>query len=416
VTRASVTPAAIVRRRASRAAGAALLCGAALLLAAPADAHRRSLSYSTWTLESDGARVHARVSQLDLSRLGLAYLPSGGSDDPVAAYLATRIGLTADSEACPATALPSPRESPEGWAVYAWRVRCATPGKLAIASALFLDVAPSHLHFARVAGGADASVTERVLSDAARVWQLDGPDEAHERTGTSLGGYLSLGFEHILTGWDHLAFVLALLLLAGTLGEVAALVTAFTVAHSVTLGLATLGLVRPDSAAVESLIGFSIALVAAENGWILGGRGRAVPLAVAGGLALLAFLPGAAVGRAALLGLALFSLCHFGLLATSPRPARLRAAVAFAFGLVHGFGFAGILAELELPTARLVPALFGFNLGVELGQLAVVLLVLPLLRAVAHWGGESRGRWLAEAGSAAICGLGVYWFLVRAFA
>jgi hypothetical protein len=131
---------------------------------------------------------------------------------------------------------------------------------------------------------------------------------------------------------------------------------------------------------------------------------------------LLALLPGAAIGRAALLGLALFSLCHFGLLATSPRPARLRAAVAFAFGLVHGFGFAGILVELELPTSRLVPALFGFNIGVELGQLAVVLLVWPLLRAVARWGSANAERWLAEVGSAAICGLGLYWFLVRAFA
>ncbi len=400
----------------SRTARLALLVLALGLLAAPAAAHRRSLSYSTWTLEPDGARVHARVSQLDLSRLGLAYLATGGPGDPVAAYLASRVGMSAGATACAPTALPSPREAPEGWAVYAWRVRCPTSEPRAIASALFLDVAPSHLHFARVDAGTGIGVVERVLSEAERVWPLPGPGNPRERAGTRLGGYLTLGVEHILTGWDHLAFVLALLLLAGTLGELAALVTAFTVAHSVTLGLATLGVVRPESRAVEALIGFSIALVAAENGWILGGRGRAVPIAVAGGVAVLALLPGAALGRAALLGLALFSLCHFGLLARSARPARLRAAVAFAFGLVHGFGFAGILAELELPTARLVPALFGFNVGVELGQLAVVLLVWPLLQAVARWGGENGARWLAEGGSAAICGLGLYWFLVRAFA
>ena len=398
------------------AARIALLGAMALLLAAPAEAHTRSLSYSTWTLERDGARVHARVSQLDLSRLGLAYLPAGGPDDPVAAYLASRVGMTAGKEPCLPTALPSPRQAPEGWTVYAWRVRCPAARPLAISSALFLDVAPSHLHFARVGGGSDAAITERVLSEAERVWQLPEPGEPGEQVGTSLGGYLRLGVEHILTGWDHLAFVLALLLLAGTLGEVGVLVTAFTIAHSVTLGLATLGLVRPEAGAVEALIGFSIALVAAENGWLLGGRGRATPLALTGGLVFLAMLPGGAIGRTALLGLALFSLCHFGLLASSPRPARLRAAVAFAFGLVHGFGFAGVLAALELPTARLVPALFGFNIGVELGQLAVVLLVWPLLRAISRWGGDAAGRWVAEAGSAAICGLGLYWFLVRTFA
>jgi hypothetical protein len=194
---------------------------------------------------------------------------------------------------------------------------------------------------------------------------------------------------------------------------VAALVTAFTVAHSVTLGLATLGVVRPEAAPVEALIGFSIALVAAENSWILAGRDRVVPWVVALGLAALALVPGAVVSPLACLGLALFSLCHFGLLRRSPRPARLRAAVAFAFGLVHGFGFAGVLAELELPTSRLVPALFGFNVGVELGQLGVVFGVWPLLWALARAGGERAALRAAEWASAGVCGLGLYWFVVR---
>jgi hypothetical protein len=165
---------------------------------------------------------------------------------------------------------------------------------------------------------------------------------------------------------------------------------------------------------VEALIGFSIALVAAENGWILGRRGRAVPAAVAGGLALLALAPGSAVPRAGLLGLALFSLCHFALLQRSSRPARLRVAVAFAFGLVHGFGFAGVLAELELPAQQLAAALFGFNAGVELGQLAVVACLWPCLRALARPAGGRALALVAEAGSAAICGLGLFWFLTRA--
>jgi hypothetical protein len=95
------------------------------------------------------------------------------------------------------------------------------------------------------------------------------------------------------------------------------------------------------------------------------------------------------------------------------RPARLRAAVAFAFGLVHGFGFAGVLAELELPRERLAAALFGFNVGVELGQLAVVVAVWPLLRLLARPADGRPLRALAEIASAAICGLGLFWFLTR---
>jgi len=117
---------------------------------------------------------------------------------------------------------------------------------------------------------------------------------------------------------------------------------------------------------------------------------------------------------AALLGLALFSGCHFGLLRRAQSPSRLRAAVAFAFGLVHGFGFAGILAEMTLPTERLVPALFGFNVGVELGQLGVVALAWPALWWLARASAGSAYRSVAELASAAICGLGLYWFLLRA--
>ena len=88
--------------------------------------------------------------------------------------------------------------------------------------------------------------------------------------------------------------------------------------------------------------------------------------------------------------------------------------MAFAFGLVHGFGFAGVLAEMALPTGRLAPALFGFNVGVELGQLAVVAVVWPALAWLArHW-----VVWharIAEVGSAAVCGLGLFWFATRTF-
>ena len=88
---------------------------------------------------------------------------------------------------------------------------------------------------------------------------------------------------------------------------------------------------------------------------------------------------------------------------------------AFAFGLIHGFGFAGILREMSLPSDRLVAALFGFNLGVELGQLAVVLSIWPLLYGLARVREGRLHAWVAELGSAAICGLGLFWFVTRSF-
>ena len=395
----------------------ALLC---VLAPNAADAHGRSLSYSSWKLTGDGALVRVRIPRLELTRLALDPVLEPDTQQSVIGLLAEHVRLSSRGQLCTASVDPAPVAAPEGWVVYEWPLKCPDPGAPVISSTLLLDVAPSHLHFARVELP-DGSVREAVLSEAQTSWslgELSAKTSAKGASGTSLRGYLVLGIEHIATGYDHIAFVLALLLLAASLREVASLVTGFTIGHSLTLALAVLGVVRPDPVAIEALIGFSIALVAAENSWLLGGRPRAVPWIVVTGLAVLAAAALAghgAVAASTLLGLALFSWCHFGLLDRVSRPARVRAAVAFAFGLVHGFGFAGVLAEMELPTDRLIAALFGFNAGVEVGQLVVVAMVWPLLRVLAR---TRDGRWhdrVAELGSAAICGLGLFWFLTRTF-
>jgi HupE / UreJ protein len=403
---------------------ARLLCVSLALLCAfaprPAAAHGRSLSYSSWKLTRDGALVRARIPRLELTRLALDPVLEPHEQAAVIRLLAERVRLSSRGQPCVPSADPLPVAAPDGWVVYEWTLRCVDPGAPVISSTLLLDVAPSHLHFARVEVP-DGGVREAVLSEAQPSWslgELDATANAPDASGTSLLGYLALGIEHIATGYDHIAFVLALLLLAASLREVAGLVTGFTIGHSLTLALAVLGVLRPEPAAIEALIGFSIALVAAENSWLFGGRPRAVPLLAVVGLAALAAaaLGGfGAVAASTLLGLALFSWCHFGLLERASRPAQVRAAVAFAFGLVHGFGFAGVLAEMELPTDRLVAALFGFNAGVEVGQLAVVALIWPLLRALARAGDGHGYVRVVELGSAAICGLGLFWFISRTF-
>src|SRR5262249_43100003 len=150
--------------------------------------------------------------------------------------------------------------------------------------------------------------------------------------GAVLSGYVRLGITHILLGADHLLFVLGLLLLVPSLGMLVRTITAFTLAHSVTLGLAVLGLIAVPAAPVEALIAASIVLVALE----------------------LVRDPGAAptLGR------------------------RAPWAIALGFGLLHGLGFAGALADVGLPADRIPLALLGFNAGVEVGQLAFVAAML----------------------------------------
>ena len=378
-----------------------------------AAAHTRSMSYSTWQLDDDGANVELRLKLLELTRQPLGH--------PWHTRLPQELQLSFGTQPCRTDEAKRSRAAPDGWAIFRWRIDCDGSGPRTITSRLFRDVAPGHTHFLRVdppASDLGAPIREQLLiSNRDPSWLLDHDETTRDSGESSLASFLGLGALHIATGWDHLVFVLALLLLASSLREVAVLVSAFTIAHSVTLGLAALGTVRPQAAAVEVMIGFSIALVAAENSWLLAGRDRVLPAVLV--MSLLAAAGASALGAGTLaayawIGLALFSACHFALLRRSSRPAQLRAALAFAFGLVHGFGFAGVLMELELPTTRLVPALFGFNLGVELGQLAVVAIAWPALALLERRSPEAYRR-IAEAGSALIFALGTFWLVARNF-
>ena len=183
--------------------------------------------------------------------------------------------------------------------------------------------------------------------------------------------YTILGFEHILAGLDHLLFVLGLLLIVKGNWLLVKTITAFTVAHSITLGLATLGFVNVPSKPVEAAIALSIVFLAMEiiKGW----QGR-------------------------------YSLTH-----------RKPWIVAFGFGLLHGLGFAGALSEIGLPPPEIPIALLFFNVGVEIGQLFFVLLILSirliLLKLGLGWQAWSRLITVYSIGTIAF-----YWLLERSFA
>jgi hydrogenase/urease accessory protein HupE len=222
---------------------------------------------------------------------------------------------------------------------------------------------------------AGAIQTER-LSPTSTAFVVQAAPGAGEVAAT----YLRLGIEHILFGFDHLLFVLALVILVRGWRRVAVTVTAFTIAHSITLAAATLGFVNVPRPPVEATIALSIMLVSAE---ILNARG----------------------GKPGL-------------------TARLPWLVAFSFGLLHGLGFAGALAEVGLPQHAIPLALLFFNVGVEIGQLVFVAAVLSLiwsLRHVASRLGEAAfvKRSFDRLDVAAAYGIGViaaYWLIGRTIA
>jgi len=413
---------------------AVLAIWAICALAPAAGAHGRSSSSSAWQFEPGpvaDARVVVRVRLTDvhqavpeaagLTAAEIRVRPAAAA--ALDAYLVRHVTLRVGDSPCPVRGgvRVVPSADPAHLA-RSWRIRCREPSEIGgpvMQIDAFLEVAPGHFHLARVTRADGESLERLFVLDRPRQ-SLGAPEAPTRARGAGFGEYLVLGVEHIATGLDHLVFLLALLVVGVSLWEVATIVTGFTLAHSVTLALGVLGVVEPRPSAIEALIGLSIVVVAVENFWFTAGATtrRGIGIALGGGVGLAA--AGALAGRVAvpalaLVGVGLFALCYLALLQHVERPRRMRWFLAFVFGLVHGFGFAGMLVEIGLPGDRLAAALLGFNLGVELGQLVIVAAVWPLL-AVLLRGDALRRRRIVHAFSAPILAAGLYWFLTRALA
>lgn len=353
----------------------------------PALAHKPSDSYLRVRVEGALLRGQWDIALRDLEyAIGLDADGDGAitwgevraREADIAAYAFARLALSADGQTCGAESrrLLVDEHSDGAYAVLEFEARCAAAPQrtLRFDYSLFADLDPTHRGLLQVQQG--AATASGVL----------GPD--HPRLELAVGtvsrlrqflDYAREGVWHIWIGIDHALFLVSLLLpavlvygarawepaprFAPAFWDVFRIVTAFTVAHSITLSLAALGVVALPSRLVESVIALSVMLAALNNlrPWVLGRRW----------------------------------------------------AVAFGFGLVHGFGFASVLADLGLPREALLVSLVGFNVGVEAGQLAIVGAFLPAAFL-------ARRRWayrrLAFAGgSVAIALLAAAWLVERAF-
>lgn len=320
-----------------------------LFAAVPAWAHKPSDSYLTLRQEDGEIRGQWEIALRDLEgALGLDADQDGAitwgelraRHADVAAYALGHLSAEAAGAPCATTVIDQlvERHGDGAYSVLRFRLDCPGQGEIALDYRLFFDLDPSHRGLLRLETA--SGVETAVLAPDASGFELAGqPRSGWEQ----FADYWREGVWHIWIGFDHLLFLFALLLPAvlvrdekgwmparsfrAVLVKIAGIVTAFTIAHSLTLMVAVLGWVSLPSRWVESAIAATVIVAALNN--------------------LRPFLGGRAW------------------------------VVAFCLGLIHGFGFAGVLAELGLPAGALARALVGFNLGVETGQLAIVLAVLP---------------------------------------
>jgi len=360
-----------------------LIFGVVLLLAAStALAHDPSRSLLTLAVERN--EVHGR---LDVSLRDLEDAIGLDSDGDYAItwrevehrrleverYVLRRVAIAADGASCTLGASLSAVDTHGGatYAVLDLRAECAgAPRQLRVEYGLLFDVDGAHRSLVQIGSG--AATTTAVLSAEHPSIEVE---VAKLSAWSGLGRFVAEGVWHIWHGYDHLAFVLLLLVpivlgprggrelgARAAVGEILRVVTAFTLAHSITLALATLGVVNVPSRVIESVIALSVLVAAVLN--------------------------------------------------VAPSVPRLGARLAFCFGLVHGLGFATALRDLGTGGAGMLVSLAGFNLGVEAGQLAVVSAAMPILltaRRMRGWPPQAL-KWSC---SAACGALAVVWILQR---
>ena len=389
----------------------------AQLLPYLAIADPQSKSFSHWSIEGESAAGTFTIALRELTVL-TPPTDSRALPDIWREHLVENVAISGE-HSCPlirSTAIPSA----QGYARAKLEWQCQQPvTALKISVDIMFDHVASHVHFANY-HLATGHRRENLFTASQRnhqLWLSMTPDNKAQDSGPVLVTYLRFGFEHILIGLDHVAFLLTLLLLPGSWKTRLWIITGFTLGHSVTLSLSALGKVTPDIGFTEALIGLSIALVAIENVTAGSSSRQLASIAVAGMLAVLgamSLLTGPHLPLPAMLGLSLFCYCYLQLSSSVERAIRMRPVITSVFGLIHGFGFASVLMEVGLPASSNVKALLGFNLGVELGQIFIVAVFLGL-GAMTNKILKGRHSFQRDLLSASLCSLGVYWFLQRLY-
>ena len=346
---------------------AAALLTLLVLLAMPASAHKASDAYLQVDARSGGVDVRWDIALRDLDAVlaldadgdrALTWGEVRTALPRIEAHVLSRLAIDGCALRPAAQALET--RSDGAYLALTLHADCTPPPGLPLRYTLFAESDATHRAIAQVRWP-DGRNEVRLLDPAT----ASAPATAGASSSSS---FVAEGVHHILTGYDHLLFLLCLLLPAAlgrqgrTLWAVAGIATLFTVAHSLTLALSALGGVSLPASIVEPAIALTIVVAAIDN--------------------------------------------------LRPLFGRWRLAVTFAFGLVHGFGFAGVLQELELPAAEFGWALLRFNAGLELGQLGVLALAAPVLIAVGR--APAWRRPVLQGGSLAAAALALVWFAERA--
>lgn len=377
-------------------------------------AHTRSESHTTWSITGNTVRVDVTLSDVEAARL--TDKGQRPEDRLFLAYFGEHLAVNAEGMKCPSAGTAHILTASPGYRRGEYIFVCATANKMALEFTGLFETVPTHVDFAQIQLDNGDMVEQLFTKDMTVVDAGAGNGDEFREAG--IIQFIGMGIMHIFTGVDHMSFLLGLILLARRLKDLLFVVTGFTIGHSLTLALAVTGIIRPHAEFIDALVALTIALVGVES--IIHTQARPWPLALlAGGFFLFMGsirLMGIGVLPPLLLfGTGLFVACYLMISMTVQNMGRIRLLVTLIFGLIHGFGFASDLLKDKLPAAKLAQILFGFNLGVEIGQVSVVLGIIGFVLLLKKLKLSSPRPITVDITASALVALGVYWFVSRSF-
>jgi hydrogenase/urease accessory protein HupE len=375
--------------------------------------HQRSESYSKWSVEEVENDTLVNVAfTIRLSNLNKLESPLVGEwEDRISAYIIS--SFTTDSDCLQEGKHRVMTSRADDIFRVSWTLSCNQILE-EIKTNVFFDRDPTHSHIARYIYDSNLS-TEKLFTTQTKTWNLKDIYSSKESSvNSSFKEYVLLGIKHISTGYDHLAFLFGLLLLNQRLKRLVLAITGFTLGHSLTLSLAVLDLVRPVNSFIEALIGFSIALLGLEflirhsksNSTYVKNISYLLFL-----LFLLYFIFSEGSNSLGLLGLFVFSFCYL-MLVSKNLSSFFSLFIASIFGLIHGFGFGGFLFEVGFSEDNILKTLFGFNLGVEIGQLMAMSLFILIIFGISKLDIKNK-EYINPLLATFLVTLGTYWFVYR---
>lgn len=375
-----------------------------------AAAHTRSQSFSNWSVEGESLLFTFTVDARRVTQLAPLYDSDTDIQNLLGAHIKNTVSVVQNGQACKLGMLKSLGEGRSKRRVSGQFV-CSAPvarNTTTITISAFFVVSPTHIHIARVENYNTAS--EFALREGREAFTLS-QTKSGKKTQNTFLGFVSTGFFHVLSGLDHIVFLVALAFVATRRTLAVLCISGFTLGHTLTLALATLGLIDPETRLIEAMIGFTIAMMALEAGSLYGlNRRRVLTIFAIAAFMLFSVLVGGVMGFGIGALLALYSLG-----AARQSTAQMRRylpVLTIAFGLIHGAGFAGGLEDANIVRGELLRPLLGFNIGVELAQLVILTLVYGAVYAINLRTVKLR-EYAPKAVSLAIFTMGSFWFVQR---